>query len=311
MTEATIGIDISKDRLDVHRLPHGHKASFANDKTGLKALVRWLGTGVRRIVFEPTGRYHLGLERGLATAGFPLVKVNPRQAKRFGQALGTRAKTDRMDAALLARMGVALELEPHPVRPEILRNLSALVDARRTLIKDRTATKNRAQGLELPLLRRQNAARLKRIAADLAVLDAAIAALIASDQTLAARHALLLSIPGVSTVTAATLLAQMPELGSLDQRAAASLAGLAPITRQSGQWRGRSFIGGGRSPVREALYMPALVAARHNPDLKAVYQRLISAGKPPKVALTALMRKLVILANALLRDARPWAKTPT
>lgn len=306
MTESTIGIDVSKDRLDVRRLPDGVEAAFGNDRAGLKALVRWLGTGVQRVVFEPTGRYHLALERRLAEAGYPLVKVNPRQARRFGEALGNRAKTDRTDAAMLARMGAALELEPQPVRPEILRDLSDLVSARRALVKDRTAAKNRAKGLELAILRRQNAARLRRIEADLKAIDAAITELISTDEALASRYCLLLSIPGISTITAAALLAQMPELGAMDQRAAASLAGLAPITRQSGQWRGKSFIQGGRALVREALYMPALVAARFNPDLKTVYARLTAAGKPAKVAITAVMRKLVILANAILRDGREW-----
>ena len=281
-------------------------AAFNNDKAGLKALMSWLGMGVRRVVFEPTGRYHLALERRLAEAGYPLVKVNPRQARRFGEALGNRAKTDRTDAAMLARMGAALELEPQPIRPEILHNLNALVSARRALVKDRTAAMNRARGLELAILHRQNAARLRRIEADLKAIDAAITELISSDEALTLRYSLLLSIPGISTITAAALLAQMPELGALDQRAAASLAGLAPITRQSGRWRGKSFIQGGRALVREALYMPALVAARFNPDLKAVHDRLIAAGKPAKVAITAVMRKLVILANAILRDGRAW-----
>ena len=232
-------------------------AAFNNDKAGLKALMSWLGMGVRRVVFEPTGRYHLALERRLAEAGYPLVKVNPRQARRFGEALGNRAKTDRTDAAMLARMGAALELEPQPIRPEILHNLNALVSARRALVKDRTAAMNRARGLELAILHRQNAARLRRIEADLKAIDAAITELISSDEALTLRYSLLLSIPGISTITAAALLAQMPELGALDQRAAASLAGLAPITRQSGRWRGKSFIQGGRALVREALTLLA------------------------------------------------------
>lgn len=309
MTEIIIGIDISKGRLDVHRLPDGERAAFDNDKAGLKRLIHWLGPDVRRVVFEPTGRYHLTLERRLAEAGYPLVKVNPRHAKRFGEALGTRAKTDRGDAMMLARMGMALQLEPRPIGAKTLRDLNEMISARRALVKDRTAAKNRAKGIGLAILRRQNADRLKRIDTDLKAIDAAIAELIAADKMLSAQHAILLSIPGISTVTAAALMAQMPELGALDQRAAASLAGLAPMTRQSGQWRGRAFIQGGRALVREALYMPALVALRFNPDLKAVYDRLRAAGKPAKLAITAVMRKLLILANALLRDNRKW--TPT
>jgi transposase len=310
MTEVTIGIDISKDRLDVHRLPDGETAAFGNDKAGLKRLKHWLGTSVRRVVFEPTGRYHLALERRLAEAGYPLVKVNPRHAKRFGEALGARAKTDRADAAMLARMGLALQLEPRPIGTKGLRDLNDLIAARRALVKDRTAAKNRAKGIGLAILRRQNTDRLKRIVTDIKAIDAAIAELIAADETLSAQHAILLSIPGISTITAAALMARMPELGALDQRAAASLAGLAPMTRQSGQWRGKAFIQGGRALVREALYMPALVAARFNPDLKTVHDRLIAAGKPAKVAITAVMRKLLVLANALLRDQRKWTPAP-
>lgn len=307
MTEVTIGIDVSKDRLDAHRLPQGDSESFANSRVGLKRLTRWIGASlVARIVFEPTGRYHRDLERFLGDLGYPLVKVNPRQARRFSEALGVRAKTDRADAAMLARMGTALALEAQPVRAQILNDLNEMVTARRALIKDRTAAKNRAKGLRQALLRRQNAARLARIRTDLAAIDQAIAALIASDPALAEKRAILLSIPGVSDVTVAALIALAPELGDLDQRQVAALAGLAPITRQSGSWRGRSFIHGGRALLREALYMPALAAIRFNPDLKQRYQRLIERGKPAKVAITAVMRKLVILANALLRDSRKW-----
>ena len=307
MTEITIGIDVSKDRLDAHRLPLGDAESFANTQAGLKKLMRWIGTEpVARIVFEPTGRCHRDLERLLGDLGYPLVKVNPRQARRFSEALGVRAKTDKADAAMLTRMGAALALEAQPVRAQILNDLNELVTARRALIKDRTAAKNRAKGLRLAFLRRQNADRIAQIKADLAAIDQAIAAVIASDPALVEKCAILLSIPGVSDVTAAALIAMAPELGDLDQRQIAALAGLAPITRQSGSWRGRSFIRGGRALLREALYMPDLVAIRFNPDLKHGYQRLIARGKPAKVAITAVMRKLVILANALLRDSRKW-----
>lgn len=307
MTEVTIGIDISKDRLDVHRLPEGDRSAFDHTKAGLTKLIRWIGTAtVTRIVFEPTGRYHRDLERRLNEAGYPLIKVNPRQAKRFCEALGVRAKTDRADAAMLARMGTALALEPQPARPEILNQLNEMITARQALIKDRTAAKNRAKGVRIDLLRRQNAARLKRIKTDLAALDKAIAELIASDPTLAARYDILLSIAGISDVTAAALIALAPELGELDQKQIASLAGLAPVARQSGTWRGHAFIRGGRAALRQALYMPALVAIRFNPDFQRVYQRLTESGKPKKIAITAVMRKLIILANALIRDNRKW-----
>jgi len=307
MTEISIGIDISKDHLDAHRLPDGAAGQFANSKAGLTRLIRWIGVAdVARVVFEPTGRYHRDLERRLGEAGYPLAKVNPRQARRFAEALGVRAKTDRADAAMLARMGAALALQPQPVKSEILHELNDLQVARRALVKDRTAAQNRAKALRLPLLKRQNAARLKRIEADLAQIDGAITAMIMAEPELGARHEILISIAGISGVTAAAMITLMPELGALDQKQAASLAGLAPVTRQSGNWRGKAFIQGGRTALREALYMPALVACRFNPDLKAKYIQLIAAGKPPKVAIVAIMRKLLILANALIRDNRKW-----
>lgn len=307
MSESSIGIDVSKDRLDVHRLPDGAQAAFANSKAGLTKLISWIGAEpIARIVFEPTGRYHRDLERRLADAGYPLVKVNPRQARRFAEALGVQAKTDRADAAILARMGAALALEPQAIRSETLRELHELIIARRALVKDRTAAKNRQKGLQLTLLRRQNTARISQIKTDLAAIDRLIADRIAADTALTARHEILISIAGVSNVTAAMLIALAPELGSLDQRQIASLAGLAPITRQSGTWRGKAFIRGGRALLREALYMPALVAIRFNPDLKRAYDRLTANGKPKKIALIAVMRKLIILANALVRENRIW-----
>ena len=307
MTQITIGSDISKDHVDAHRLPDGAAGQFANSKAGLTRLIRWIGAAdVARIVFEPTGRYHRDLERRLGEVGYPLAKVNPRQARRFAEALGVRAKTDRADAAMLARMGAALALEPRVLKPEMLHELNDLQVARRALVKDRTAAKNRARALRLSLLKRQHAARLERIEADLAQIDDAIAAMIMAEPELKARHEILTSISGVSDVTAAALITWMPELGALGQKQAASLAGLAPITRHSGQWRGKAFIQGGRATLREALYMPALVACRFNPDLNAKYIQLIAAGKPPKVAIVAIMRKLLILANALIKDSRKW-----
>jgi transposase len=306
MTDVSIGIDISKDHLDAHRLPGGERRRFDNNAAGHKALIRWIGAPPARVVYEPTGPYHRKLEVQLAVAAMPIVKVNPRQAKRFAEAIGQLAKTDRLDAAMLARMGALLGLEPRPVRSALLNNLKDLHLAREALVKDRTAARNRAKSITLALVRRQNAARLKQIEEHLAMIDAAIADAIESDAHLAARFAILVSIPGVAAVTAAMLVTEMPELGNLNEKQAAALAGLAPIARQSGAWTGKSFVHGGRKQVRRALYMPALVAMRFNPDMKAKYQSLITAGKAPKQAITAVMRKLVVLANALLKARRSW-----
>ncbi|MEO1532785.1 MAG: transposase [Pseudomonadota bacterium] len=307
MIEATIGIDVSKDRLDAHRLPDGATRIFANDPGGRRALLAWLAEmPVRRIVFEPTGPYHKALEAALARAGLPIAKVNPRQARRFAEATGKLAKTDRIDAALLARFGALLEPALLTVPGEAVQHLKELTQARRALVRDRTAAKNRAATLAIALLRRQNAQRLRQIERQIAALDEAIRATVEGDAVLARRHAILLSIPGISDITAVVMLVEMPELGALETKQAASLAGLAPVDRQSGAWRRRASIRGGRAALRQALFMPALVAARFNPDLKAVYLRLSAAGKPAKVAITAVMRKLLLLANTLLRQDRLW-----
>ena len=243
-------------------------------------------------------------------AGVPFAKVNPRQARRFAEAIGRLAKTDRVDAAMLARMGAMLELKTRPPRSDALLVLKELHLAREALVKDRTAAKNRRKVLTESLLKRQNTQRLEQINRQIAAIEAAILEQIRADPDLAQRFAILTSIPGVSAVTAFALLIEMPELGALEAGQAASLAGLAPVARQSGRWTGRAFIRGGRAAVRQAVYMPALVAARFNPDMKAKYRQLIDAGKPAKVALTAVMRKLIVLANALLKASRSWTLNP-
>jgi transposase len=191
-----------------------------------------------------------------------------------------------------------------------LSELKELHLARQALIKDRTAAKNREKALTLPLLRRQNETRRRQIESQITAIETAIADRIASDEQLAERCAILESIPGISKITAFALLIEMPELGTLDGKQAASLAGLAPVARQSGRWTGRAFIRGGRASLRQALYMPALVAARFNPRMRDKYSQLIEAGKPAKIAITAIMRKVIVLVNALLREGRRWDEIP-
>lgn len=304
----TIGIDVSKDYLDAARHPGGETLRVANTRKGQTALLRWMGdlAVVARVVFEPTGPYHRTLEERLASVSIPLIKVNPRQARRFAEATGKLAKTDRVDALMLARYGALLEPVARPVRSEIQNRLAELVAARRSLMPDRTATLNRLKTLTIGLLQRHARHRLRQIEAQIASLDVALQTLVAEDKELFHRWEILISIPGLGPVAVHTMLADMPELDTMEEGQAASLAGLAPITRQSGTWRGRSFIQGGRTILRQALYMPALVAMRFNPDLKQVYDRLIAKGKHAKIAITAIMRKLVVLANALLRKDRLW-----
>jgi len=306
MTDHTIGVDISKSHLDAFRLEDGAAQRFENSAAGFRALSKWLGKApVARIVFEPTGPYHKAFEAALGE-NFPLVKVNPLQARRFSEAHGTRAKTDAVDARMLARMGAAFDLAPQESNSREARILRDLHVARTGLIKDRTRLRNRAQTQDIAVLKRQTRARLAQVERQIAELDAEIAALIEAQETTARSRDILCSMPGIGAVTAAAMLILLPEIGTLERKQVASLAGLAPITRQSGQWQGKAFIGGGRKPLRDALYMPALVAVRHNPDLKAKYDNMRTAGKPAKVALVAVMRKLIEMANALVKADRKW-----
>ena len=303
----TLGVDISKDTLDAYLHPQGLARRFPNNAKGFKALLAWLtDTSLARIVFEPTGAYHHGFERHLAEAGLPLVKINPRQARRFAEAIGAHAKTDAVDAAMLARFGAMLEPPVRaPISP-ILDEMKELHVARLALVKDRVAARNRAHTRRAPLLKRQATDRLRQIERQIAAIDEALMARLQTDATLKARFDILLSIPGLGETTALAILIDVPELGRIEHKCVASLAGLAPMARDSGKRAGKRMIRGGRAQLRQALYMPALVAARFNPDLKNKYRALIAAGKPAKVALTAIMQKLLILANALLRDGRTW-----
>jgi len=205
-------------------------------------------------------------------------------------------------------MGAAFALQPRAVTSQKQRALKELHLARQALIKDQTRALNRQKTLTLAILKRQTKARLTQLKGQLARLDEEIRTRLQSTPETARMTSILCSIPGLSQISAAALIIEMPELGTLSAKQTASLAGLAPMTRQSGQWRGKAFIQGGRKHLRDALYMPALVAARHNPDMKRIYDRLIAAGKPAKVALTAIMRKLLLLANALIKQDRKWTQ---
>jgi transposase len=305
--EVTIGIDISKDTLDVHLHPAGIGRQFPNDRKGHTQLVTWATPyQPTRIVFEATGRYHRALEMALGKAGSPAVKINPLQARRFAEATGKRVKTDPIDAAMLARFGAIMRPEIPPAKDETIDMLAELLAARRGLVKDRTSASNRGKSLTLAMLKRQCEQHRKQIDSQIDAIDREWMSVLAANPTLKRRLDILLSIPGVGAATAIALLVDMPELGTMDAKQAASLAGLAPVTRQSGNWNGKSFIQGGRASIRQAIYMPALVAIRFNPQLKEKYEALRRAGKAAKVAIVAVMRRIVIIANALIRDNRKW-----
>ena len=305
----TVGVDISKAHLDVHRRASGDSARFTNDAAGFEALASWLGDTAAWVVYESTGPWHRAFEEALA-GRLRLACVNAMRARRFAQAMGQEAKTDAADARVLATMGAAVELRRVEVLPQARRDLDELQTARDGLVKDRTAALNRQKHARHRLLRRQIKNRLDQIGRQIKALDAEVAKLIAADEEMSRQARVLASIPGIAQVTAAGLLSEMPELGRIDAKAAASLAGLAPVTRESGEWKGRSFIRGGRARVRRMLYMAAVSAVRHNPDLARKYAELRERGKPPKVALTAIMRKMVVLANALLKQDRLWTPNP-
>ena len=303
----TIGIDISKDWLDAFAAPEGKAARFSNDSAGFRKLIVWVGSEVDRIAYEPSGAFHRDLEDTLLKAGLPLYAINPFQVRSFARSLGRRAKTDAVDARMLASMAAAIEdLRPTEARSEGQRDLAELQQIRDALRKDRVATINRGKHLRTPMGKRLNKQRLRQVDRQLKLIDAEIRRRLGEEKTLERRAEILTSIPGISDITAAGLIVLMPELGTLTGARAASLAGLAPITRESGHWKGRSFIQGGRHRVRRLLFMPALVAVQHNPDLKRKYEALVAKGKPPKVALTAVMRKLLLLANTLVQQDRIW-----
>ena len=311
-TPTTVGIDVCKAHLDVHEPPSGRSGRFANDAAGFVELADWIPPDVARVVYESTGPWHRALEEALAE-NLPLARVNALRARRFSQAVGQQAKTDAVDARMLAAMGAAVQTRLVELPSATQRDLDELQTARDALAKSRIAVLNRRHIARHPLVKRQLRYRLTQIDNQLKAIAAAIRKLVKADEALARKTAVLTSIPGVAATTAAGLLAGMPELGRLDAKAVSSLAGLAPVARESGQWKGRRFIGGGRGRVRKLLYMAALSAVQHNPDLAGVYTRLRERGKPGKVALTAVMRKLIVLANTLLKEDREWtpAFTPS
>lgn len=303
----TVGIDISKATLDVYLHPQASARQFPNTAVGIATLLAWLARGaVHRVIFEPTSAYHHRLERQLGNAGVPMVKVNPLQARRFAEAIGQRAKTDAVDAAMLARFGALDALQVRPMVSQTLSDMKELLVARRGLVKDRVAASNRNHVHRAPLLKRLADQRLRQVERQIAAIDAALRVLCQADAELKARLDILVSIPAIGEATALAMLIEMPELGTIDNKCVASLAGLAPVARDSGQHSGKRFIRAGRAHLRQALYMPALVAIRFNADMKAKYQALVANGKPPKVAITAVMWKLLILGNALLREHRNW-----
>lgn len=301
-----VGIDVSKDQLDVHVRPGGEAFHLRRDGEGLAALVERLGAlpcGV--VAVEATGGFETVVAAALAGAGLPVVVVNPAQIRHFAQALGKRAKTDPIDAAVIAHFAEATKPAVRPLPDEATRLLADLVTRRRQIVTMIGAERQREK--RAPARVRKSILRLiAALEKELASLDRDIDESVRGSPAWRAREDLLSSVPGIGPTIARTLIAELPELGSLDRRQVASLVGLAPFTRQSGKWRGKSFIGGGRAGVRSLLFMGAMVGIRYNPVLKAFRDRLVAAGKPKIVALIATARKLLTILNAILRSGQPW-----
>jgi transposase len=305
MDACIVGIDVAKDRLDVHVRPTGETFTVARNAAGLEGLIGRLPAAVGLVAVEATGGFETVVAATLAAARLPVVVVNPAQVRAFAQALGKRAKTDPIDAAVIARFAEATRPEVRPLADAATQALADLVARRRQIVEMMAAEGQRAKRATARQAR--SIARLHgALQAELAALDAEIGDSVRGSPAWRETEDLLTSVPGVGPVVARTLIAELPELGTLDRRRIAALVGLAPWTRQSGQWRGRSMIGGGRTQPRRVLFMGALVAARFNPVLKDFHDRLVEAGKPKRLALVAVARKLLTILNAMLRTRTPW-----
>jgi transposase len=306
MDAIVVGIDVSKDRLDVHVLPGEEAFAVSRDAAGLEALVgRLLPLAPKTVAMEATGGFETVVAASLGAASLPVVVVNPAQVRAFAQAVGKRAKADPIDAAVIARFVAATNPEVRPLPDAETRMLSDLVARRRQIIHMIVAERQREKRAAAKT-KRSIARLLRALEKELSSVDQDIDDAVRGSPAWREKENLLSSVPGIGPTIARTIIAELPELGTLDRRQIAALVGLAPWTRQSGQWRGKSFIGGGRANVRSAIFMGAMVAARFNPQLRVFHQRLITAGKAKLVALIAVARKLLTVLNALIRDRRPW-----
>lgn len=301
MTTIYAGLDIAKQNLQLHLAGCLH--DLLNTPAGHRRLLELLASvpGVQ-IVCEATGGYEREVVAALQKGKFPVSVLNPARVRHFARATGQRAKTDHIDAKVLSAYGQALQPKPTAARSDLEQQLAELVRRRIQVLEILVAQRQQAERLSLPALRRQAQSLVRRLERDVAQIEDQLKELRKDAPSLQARVQKLEAITGVGAITALGVLAELPELGTLNRRQAAALAGLAPHPRESGQWQGRRSIGGGRAPVRRALYMAAMVAARSNRLLKEFYQRLRHAGKPAKVALTAVMRKLIVLMNHTLKN---------
>lgn len=305
-----VGIDVAKAELVIAARPSSERWTVANDERGVKTLIdRLRQDRPELIVLEATGGYELLCVAALASAALPVVVVNPRQVRDFARATGQLAKTDRIDADVLALFAERVRPAVRLIADDAAQELDALLARRRQLLEMLQAEKNRAGqvfGRGKRLVKKSLTAHIAYLERELRVADTDLGAMVRASPAWRERDDLLQSVPGVGRIVALTLVAELPELGRLSRREIAKLVGIAPLSRDSGTMRGRRFVQGGRASVRAALYMAALVATRHNAVIRAFYQRLVAAGKPKKLALVACMRKLLTILNVMARNKTPW-----
>jgi transposase len=305
-----VGIDVGKDHIEVHVRPDGITFGCATDAQGLEYLVtRLKPLSPKVIALEATGGYEAVIAAALSSAGLPVAIVNPRQTRQFAGALGQRAKSDPIDAGVIAHFAEMMRLEPKPPAEPQLTELRALLSRRAQLVEMAKAEKQRAARAENTLTRRSCEKILRQLEVEIARVERAIGKLIDACPVFQGKEALLKSIPGIGDVVSRTFIAELPELGLVDRHEIAALVGVAPYNQDSGRWRGKRQIKGGRPQVRAVLYMACLSVVQHNKPLSAFYHRLLKRGKCKKLALIAVMRRLVVIANAMLKAGTPWSET--
>lgn len=310
-TDPSVGIDVGKDWLDAHVLPAEVRLRVANSRDGIRRLKRWLAQWpAAPVVVEATGKWHRPLHRSLHAAGRRVGAVDPFRVRMFAKAHGILAKTDRLDARVLAMFAAMMAPPARPPRPVTVAAVQELVRARSQAVAQRTALHNQRGTAETRFLQHQLDRRLDRLEGEIAELEAEIGRRIAAEPALARRRCILRSIPGIGDGVAAILIADLPELGTATAKQIAALAGLAPLADDSGQRQGKRHIRGGRQGVRKGAYLAALAAVRANPQLQAFHRRLRDQGKPAKLSLVAVARKLLVLANTLIAENREWTPIP-
>jgi transposase len=307
MNQLFVGIDISKDRLDVHIQPTEERFSLAHDEAGVAEVVRRLqGVAPQLVVMEATGGYETTVAAALGSAGLAVAVVNPRQIRDYARATGQLAKTDRLDARVIALFAQAVRPAVRPLPDEQAQQLGEVVARRRQLVDMLSAEMNRRRMVRDPRLRERLHAHIAWLEQAVREVDEDLRRLVRGSALWRETDDLLRSAPGIGKVTSCTLIADLPELGHLDRRRIAALVGVAPFNRDSGTMRGRRIVTGGRASVRKVLYMATLSAIRRNPTIAAFYQRLRAGGRPGKVAVVAAMRKLLTILNAIVRERRAW-----